>query len=112
MVDWDAAPDAEAPLALQNVAAMPVGAPLRELRTLDAAVALLDEWIEAYRELLRDHHRLELRCSNLEYDVDNKQFLLRHLDPYLHPSMQDKEYRAANEEIYAAIAQFLRNELD
>lgn len=75
-----------------------------ELRTLEQAVALLDDWIEAYRDLQRDFVRLHFRCSNAEWDRDSAEFLLKHLDPFLPFDMQNQKARLANPGLYAAIA--------
>jgi hypothetical protein len=43
---------------------------VRELRTLEQAVALLDEWISAYAELERAYARLHHRYSKAKQYVD------------------------------------------
>jgi hypothetical protein len=78
---------------------------MRELRTLEQAVALLDEWMVAYRELLRQFRRLELRCQDAEWLVEHHEFLRRHLDPFLPDNMQDAKARAAEPKLYAALAE-------
>ncbi len=60
----------------------------------------LGEWQQSYDDLLRDFRRLELKTSHLQDDVDNANFLLRHLDPFLPHWLQNKEQRAANEMLY------------
>ena len=77
---------------------------IRELRTLEDAVALLDEWMVAYRDLRREFLRLELRCSDAEFWAEQHEFMRRHLDPFLPDSMQDAKLRAAEPEVYRTLA--------
>ena len=72
-------------------------------------MALLDEWMVAYRDLRREFLRLELRCSDAEFWAEQHEFMRRHLDPFLPDNMQDVKARAAEPALYAAIAS-LRDE--
>lgn len=78
---------------------------VRELRTIEEAIALLDEWITAYGELRREHMRLEERCWKAEWWANHHADMRRHLDPFLPDQMQVAEWRAADPKLYAAIAQ-------
>ena len=54
-------------------------AQMRELRTLEEAVSLLDEWVSAYDELEREAMRLDrawaLKYRELEYEMHRLQGL-------------------------------------
>lgn len=76
----------------------------RELRTLEDACRLIDEWEAAYRELEREFRRLEHRCQDAEFWAEQHEFMRRHLDPFLPDAMQDQNARAADPKLYAAIA--------
>lgn len=80
----------------------------REISTIEQAIELADEWAAAYKELLREHRRLELRCDHAEAELDYYVFLRRYLDPFLPPAMQDPVARAAEPELYRAIAEHLQ----
>ena len=82
---------------------------IRELRTLEEPLDLLDEWITAYGVLRREHLRLQLRCDDAEFWAEQHEFMRRHLDPFLPDNMQDAKARAAEPALYAAIAS-LRDE--
>jgi hypothetical protein len=58
---------------------------MRELRTLEDAVALLDEWLEAYRELERQHVRLDHAWRKMchERDMDNHALYAQLCDRWL-----------------------------
>jgi hypothetical protein len=80
---------------------------VKELTSIEDAVALLDEWTAAYNELLRKFRRLEVRCHHAEDEVKSQAFLLKHLDPFLPRNMQDAKARAAEPRVYDAIAELL-----
>ena len=80
----------------------------REVRTIEEALALVDEWAEAYAELRRDYLRLQERCADVEFWSAHYQDVRRHLDPFLPPDMQVAEWREAEPRLYANIAQHLR----
>lgn len=77
---------------------------IRELRTLEEACDLIDEWEAAYRDLEREFRRLEHRFQDAEFWVEQNEFMRRHLDPFLPDNMQDAKARAAEPKLYAAIA--------
>jgi hypothetical protein len=81
-----------------------------EIHTLEDALELLDEWEAAYRDLERAHMRLALRCADLEWLAEHNEFLRRHLDPFLPPSMQDAALRATDPKIYRSIAELVRGQ--
>ena len=85
-------------------------AEIRELRTIEDAVALLDEWAVAHRELQREFLRLSVRCQEAEWWVEQHEFMRRHLDPFLPPAMQDERARAAEPAVYRAIAELLEEQ--
>jgi chromosome segregation ATPase len=76
-----------------------------EIRTLDDALALLDRWEQAYRELEREMVRLENRYQHAKEEAQSLEFLLKHLDPFLPHSMQDAKARAAAPKLYRALAE-------
>ena len=78
----------------------------RDLVIMDlrAAEKRLGQWIEAYDELHRDHMRLHQRLDRELGIRDYYESLLRYLDPFLPRWLQDQKQRAANEEIYQALA--------
>ena len=77
----------------------------REVRSIDDALGLVDEWAEAYAELRRDYLRLQERCADVEFWSAHYQDVRRRLDPFLPPSMQVAEWRANDPKLYAAIAE-------
>ena len=90
--------------AVRDARATPWDEPTRDIRTLAEAAALLDEWIAAYRELRSEYLRTHERCWKAEADLKSAEFLLRHLDPFLPPWLQDSKAREAEPAIYAALA--------
>lgn len=78
---------------------------VRELSTIDQAVALLDEWMSAYEDLRRAYTRLEVRCFKAETRAETDAFLLRSLDPFLPDSMQNAKARQDDPGIYKALAE-------
>lgn len=71
--------------------------------TLDAALALLDEWIAYAMRLEVEHDKASSRAEHL---AD----LLHHLDPFLPETMQDAKEREAAPGVYRNVAAFLRGE--
>jgi hypothetical protein len=85
------------------VHAKPEGEP-RELKTLEDACLLIDEWEAAYTQLRRDYLRLSERCQQAQWWAEHHADMRRHLDPFLPDDMQDARWRAAAPKLYAAIA--------
>jgi hypothetical protein len=77
---------------------------VRELRTLDDACQLIDEWEAAYRDLEREYMRLGERCWKAEWWAAHHADMRRLLDPFLPDNMQDEKARAADPKLYAALA--------
>jgi hypothetical protein len=80
---------------------------MREVRTMEQAAALIEEWAIAYRELQRAHLRLQERCEDYKWLAEHHAFTLRHLDPFLPPPMQDAALRAADPKVYRSIAELV-----
>lgn len=76
-----------------------------ELRTLEDAVHLLDQWIEAYRELQREHVRLQSKFEDVEFWRKAHLASLEHLDPFLPAHLQNPDLLRKRPRLYAAIAQ-------
>lgn len=75
----------------------------RELRSLDA---------EYSSTLLREQRlvqKLEQRLADLERALTNKQFVIEQIDPFLPASMQDAHLRAANEAVYKAVGELVKD---
>jgi hypothetical protein len=70
----------------------------------------LGEWQEAYDELHRVHLRMSLKLDHELFIRDYYESLLRYLDPFLPRWLQDEKQRAANEEIYANLADHRRDD--
>jgi hypothetical protein len=77
---------------------------MRELRSIEDACRLLDEWEAAYRDLRREYLRLSERCQQAQWWAAHHADMRRHLDPFLPDNMQDEKARAADPQLYAAIA--------
>ena len=77
MIDWsDAEPDFVRP---QGV----------EIRTLDDAMKLIDEWQAAYRDLERDYNRLHSNYIGMKLRLETTQ-ALREIDEF------EREYAASS----------------
>lgn len=83
---------------------------MRQLRTMDDACGLIDDWIAAYRELKLEFNKLQSAQIDIEWERNYYRDLLRHLDPFLPPSMQDEKARTANPAIYEAIREIVLEE--
>ena len=86
-VDWEADP-APARYKPERV----------EIRTFDQALAWGDGWVRA-------HHLLQNAYDDMAWERDYYRGLLGYLDPFLPRWLQDEKLRAANEEIYAVLAE-------
>lgn len=80
---------------------------LRDVNTMEEAQALLHEWIAAYQELHREYLRLQVRYDEAKFWAEQGDFMRKHLDPFLPPSMQDAKARAAEPKVYQAIAELI-----
>ncbi len=91
-INWDADPEP------------PRSAPERvEIRTLEQALAWGDSWVRA-------HHRVQNAYDDAMWRVEYYESLLRHLDPFLPRWLQNPEQRAANEDLYATLADSRRDD--
>jgi hypothetical protein len=60
----------------------------RQIGSKGGAIALLDEWIEAYRDLEREHERLRMQYRNACKRLEHAQAAIRN---DLHPPQVIKE---------------------
>lgn len=74
-----------------------------EVSTVEQAVDLLGQWVQAYR-------RLEVELDNYKYRADFLADLVERLDPFLPEFMQDTKLRAQKPTLYARIAEHLEEE--
>lgn len=74
----------------------------RELRTLEEAVDLLDEW-------RRHATRLDAEIARMRWRIEYLESLLEHLDPFLPQMMQNPELRRRYPEHYRAIGELKAN---
>lgn len=65
--------------------------PTRVLRTIEEAVALLDEWRVAYHQLWIANERLQHRYADAMFALETARDLARHLEPFLPERLRLKQ---------------------
>lgn len=81
-----------------------------EVRTVQDALRLLDQWEQAYAELRTDYARAWNELEKAKVEIDNLEALRRHLDPYLPRWLQDEAAREAAPVLYEQLAQYRRDD--